>query len=214
MSKHKKNNRSLRSMEEEKSMPLTGVYLKEKELLDELSTKLQKKTLRSDLLSGKADLSYPKIQVEEKNKRYAQILSIDFCGKVSEFTSISQYLNHQIRFTNKYYNAQKVLLSINKTEMMHMQIVCELIVLLGENPNYYYYDDKSYYPWIPQFVDCGTNFVNMILLDINDEYKAIKQYEEHIRDIDDKYIKQILERIIKDEKYHIELLTQLLEENK
>ena len=37
-----------------------------------------------------ADLPYPPIQVQEKNPAYANLLSIDYCGPVSELTAITQ----------------------------------------------------------------------------------------------------------------------------
>lgn len=207
------NDKTKKSLNKQTEILLTGNYLREQQLIDNLSCKIQEECLLKNILPAKINLPYPKIQVKNKNEKYAQILSKDFCGSVSEFTAISQYINHEIRLTNKYCKASEVILSISKTEMMHMQMIGELITLLGGDVSYSYYNNGSYSYWTPSFVDLGTNYVNMILIDINDEYKAIKQYEEHIRTIDDACIKSILERIIKDEKYHIELLTKLLDEN-
>ncbi len=41
------------------------------------------------------DLPYPPIQVEERNLAYANLLSIDYCGAVSEMTAILQYINNE-----------------------------------------------------------------------------------------------------------------------
>ena len=213
MTKHRKQTKTLKSLKKQKEVILTGNYLREKQLIDGLSFKIEEKCSLDNIMAASANIPYPKIQVKNKNEKFAQILSLDFCSSISEFTALTQYVNHEIRFTKKYCNAAKIILSISKTEMMHMQIIGELITLLGANLNYSYYDNGSYLNWSTKFVDYGANYVNMILLDINDEYKAIKQYEDHIRLIDDAYIKAILERIIKDEKYHIELLTKLLDEN-
>ena len=43
------------------------------------------------------DLPYPPIQVREKNRDYADLLSIDYCGMVSELSAITQYINNQNR---------------------------------------------------------------------------------------------------------------------
>ena len=40
------------------------------------------------------DLPYPPIQVKEKNRVYANLLSIDYCGAVSEMTAITLSLIH------------------------------------------------------------------------------------------------------------------------
>lgn len=213
MTKHKKHRQTLKTNKNEGKISLTGNYLREQQLIDSLSCKIQEKCSTKDVMPAKINIPYPKIQVKNKNEKFAQILSLDFCSSVSEFSAVTQYINHEMRFTNKYCRAARTVLSICKTEMMHLQMIGELIILLGGDLNYSYYNDGSYSNWSPKFVDYGTNYVNMILLDISDEYKAIKQYEEHIKAIDDNCIKTVLERIIKDEKYHIELLTGLLDEN-
>lgn len=214
MAKHKRRNQSLRDIKKQEAIQLTGNYLKEQELIDDLSRRIQKKYSRKSIETAESGIPYPKVQVQDRNEKYAQILSIDFCSNISEFSAVAQYINHEIRITHKYKNGHKVLMSIAQTEMMHMQIIGELIVLLGGALNYSYYDYNSCSMWTPRFVDFGTDFVNMILLDINNEYKAIKQYEDHIKVINDKYIREILERIIVDEKYHIELLAELIEQYK
>ena len=214
MTRHRKHKQLLKELGSQNNMILNGNYLREKELIDKLSIKINEKRSIENINIAKINLPYPKIQVKSQNKKYAKILSTDFCGKISEFTAISQYINHELRLDNKYSNASKTLLSISKIEMIHMQIIGEIIILLGGSPNYCFYDYDSYNFWTPQYVEYGTNYVNMILLDINSEYKAIKQYEDHINAINDNYIKAILERIIKDEKYHIELLTELLDQDK
>ena len=40
------------------------------------------------------DLPYPPIQVQEKNPAYANLLSVDYCGSVSEMSAITQYINN------------------------------------------------------------------------------------------------------------------------
>lgn len=213
MTKHRKHDQTLKDLKKKREIPLTGSYLREKQLIDSLSCKIQEKCSLDSVMPAKINIPYPKIQVKNKNEKFAQILSLDFCSSISEFSAVAQYVNHQIRFTDKYCKAAEIILSISKTEMMHMEMIGKLIILLGGSLNYGYYDNGSYSNWTPNFIDYGTNYVNMILLDINDEYKAIKQYEEHIKAIDDECIGAVLKRIIKDEKHHIELLTGLLDDN-
>lgn len=45
------------------------------------------------------DLPYPPIQVKEQNRAYANLLSIDYCGAVSEMTAITQYINNENRLS-------------------------------------------------------------------------------------------------------------------
>lgn len=52
----------------------------------------------------------------------------------------------------------------------------------------------------------------MIMADIESEKAAINQYRTHIKMINDGSINAVLERIIKDEEYHILLLQNLLKD--
>ena len=52
----------------------------------------------------------------------------------------------------------------------------------------------------------------MIEDDIRAEREAIKQYQEHMRLIDDPSVRALLARIIEDEEVHIRLLEGLLQE--
>jgi bacterioferritin len=52
----------------------------------------------------------------------------------------------------------------------------------------------------------------MIMADIEAERSAINQYRMHQKMINDKCVNRVLERIIKDEEYHIMLLQTLMKE--
>ena len=82
------------------------------------------------------DLPYPPIQVRERNQAYANLLSIDYCGSVSEMSAITQYINNENRLSCESCPAAKTLLGIAMAEMMHLQKQGELIVLIGVNINF------------------------------------------------------------------------------
>ncbi|MGL5712290.1 MAG: ferritin-like domain-containing protein, partial [Paraclostridium sp.] len=159
---------------------------------------------------------YPDIAVTCKNKCYADILSEDFAGAVSELTAVTQYVNHEIRMSPIYCKAARTLLSIAQAEMTHLQRLGQLIMLLdGEsccelkfNTCYNAYDK----PWTPNYINYQKTIRDMILADIDGEHKAIAQYKKHIQEINDPCIQANLARIIEDEMYHIRLLTELLHE--
>ena len=78
-----------------------------------------------------ADLPYPPIQVQERNRAYADLLSVDYCGSVSEMSAITQYINNENRLSFEMCQTAKTLLGIAMAEMMHLQKLGELICLLG-----------------------------------------------------------------------------------
>lgn len=53
------------------------------------------------------ELPYPAIRVKEKNTAYANLLSIDYCGAVSELSAIAQYINNENRISGEYCSLGK-----------------------------------------------------------------------------------------------------------
>ena len=66
--------------------------------------------------------------------------------------------------------------------------------------------------WTPEYLDIPDKVENMLIADIEAEKAAIKQYEMHINMIGDDCVNAVLERIIRDEEYHIMLLRALKDE--
>lgn len=159
------------------------------------------------------DLPYPPIQVREKNLQYANLLSIDYCGSVSELSAITQYINNENRLSLKKCDMAKTILGIAMAEMIHMQKLGQLIFLLGGTIDFCArYRDGKQQVWTPECLDIPENARAMLLADIEAEKAAINQYRMHMRMIRDPYINAVLARIIKDEEYHIMMLQVLLKE--
>lgn len=159
------------------------------------------------------ELPYPPIQVREKNQSYANLLSIDYCGSVSEMTAITQYINHENRLSCDKCSMAKTILGIGMGEMIHLQKLGELIFLLGGNIDFVAkYKNGRQKMWTPEYLNIGENTEKMILTNIESEKAAINQYTMHIKMINDNYVNAVLARIIKDEEYHIMLLRALLKE--
>lgn len=159
------------------------------------------------------DLPYPPIQVKEKNRTYADLLSIDYCGAVSELSAITQYINNENRLSCSMCGTAKILLGIAVAEMMHLQKLGELIVLLGGQVDFTAkMRGGRHKMWTPEYLSIPENTRKMLLADIEAEKAAISQYEAHIGMIKDEYVNAVLVRIIRDEEYHIMLLKTLMRE--
>lgn len=78
---------------------------------------------------------YPEIKVAEPNLYYAELLMDDYAGVVSEFTAISQYLYHYFVLKRRHEDLGEMLENIAITEMRHMEILADTIVLLGGEPH-------------------------------------------------------------------------------
>ena len=66
-----------------------------------------------------ADLPYPPVQVKERNLMYAHMLSVDYCGAVSELSAITQYINNENRLSCNHCPMAKTLLGIGMAEMIN-----------------------------------------------------------------------------------------------
>lgn len=157
-----------------------------------------------------ADLPYPEIRVRGKNRNYADLLKVDYCGFVSELSAITQYINNENRISYKRCSLAGTLLGIAMAEMMHLQKLGDLIVLLGGNVDYSAKTCNGCSKlWTPEYLTIPENIDKMLAADIEAEKEAIRQYEMHINMIDDDCVNAVLRRIILDEEYHIMLLKAL-----
>lgn len=158
-----------------------------------------------------ADLPYPPIRIKEENRRYADLLGIDYCGSVSEMSAITQYINNENRLSQEQCSVAKTLLGIAMAEMMHLQKLGELIVLLGGDLDFTARTCNGQGKmWTPAYLTIPPCAGKMLAADIEAEKAAIGQYEAHIRMIQDECVNAVLRRIILDEEYHIMLLKALL----
>ncbi len=159
------------------------------------------------------DLPYPPIQVRGKNPAYADLLSIDYCGSVSELSAITQYINNENRLSCERCEVSKTILGIAMAEMMHLQKLGELIFLLGGNVDFIArHQNGQRRMWTPEYLTIPEHAQKMILADIEAEKGAINQYQMHIKMIKDECVNAVLTRIIMDEEYHIMLLQVLLKD--
>lgn len=157
------------------------------------------------------DLPYPPIQVKGKNQVYANLLSIDYCGAVSEMSAITQYINNENRLSCERCSVIKTILGIAMAEMIHLQKLGELIFLLGGKIDFTAkYREGGTKMWTPEYLTIPENMRNMLAADIEAERAAINQYKMHIKMIKDSDVNAVLARIIKDEEYHIMLLQAMM----
>ena len=158
-------------------------------------------------------MPYPPIQVQGRNRNYANLLSNDYCGSVSELTAITQYINNENRLCLENCGIARALLEIAVAEMMHLQKLGELIQLLGGEVDFNAVQPNgAQVQWTPSFLSLPRNAGKMLCADIQGEKDAIAQYRKHIGMIEDECVNAVLRRIIRDEEYHIILLQTMLEE--
>lgn len=157
------------------------------------------------------DLPYPPLEVKERNRNYANLLSVDYCGSVSELSAITQYINNENRLSCEKCPVAKTILGIAIAEMMHLQKLGELILLLGGKLDYSArMQNGKQKQWSPEYLFLPDNAAQMLQACIASEQEAIKQYRMHWKMIGDANVRAVIARIIQDEEYHILTLNDLL----
>lgn len=151
---------------------------------------------------------YPVVRVEGRNKDYAKLLLNDYAGSVSEDTAIHQYFYQALIINDE--KIKNDFLHIAEVEMHHLNILGKIIELLGIKPLFGVVNDSTLTPWNAEYVDYTVKFKDILILNIKQERDAIINYKRHIEEIDDKYIKESLNRIIEDEILHIKYFYSLL----
>ena len=163
----------------------------------------------------KSEKKYPEIRVERKNRYYAELLLSDYAGINGELTAITRYIFQNFNFFKEYPKLSEVIAKISMTEMKHLELLGKTIKLLGLEPKFEFKINPynySYLYWNSSYVDYETNIICMLQENIQSEQEVINNYRYDISIIDDKYIKELLERIIEDEKIHIGCFKELLYE--
>ncbi|MDE7418292.1 MAG: manganese catalase family protein [Lachnospiraceae bacterium] len=157
-------------------------------------------------------LPYPPIQVQERNQNYADLISVSYCGAVSEMSAVMQYINNESRMFSQRCQMGRVILGMAMAEMSHMQILAELISLLGGKICYTSMQSGGQqWMWSPQCLTLPEKISEMLQADLEREMATIEQYNMQIRMIRDEYVNAVLNRIVQDEQYHIMLLRSMMD---
>lgn len=162
------------------------------------------------ILNSVNKIAFPKLQNVLKNPVYAQKLYNDFSGNFSELSTILQYTYEHIN--NDLGNTiSNIILSISIAEMKHLSIIGELIKMLGLPP---YYIDSSLKPWDIDYIKYDTDSIKETLqYNIYLEREAIKGYKRAVMGTRNVSIQRLFNRIILDERTHIDIFTRLINEN-
>lgn len=155
----------------------------------------------------KSNLPYPGIKVEKENIEYAKLLMYPYASMVSEDTATHLYMYQSFILDN---NIGRILENIAIVEMHHLEMLAKTINLLGLKPEY----KSNDIPWTSNYVNYNTNLKDILKINIEAETLAIKNYQNLIKVINDKYIKKMLERIIVDEEIHLKIFNDLYKENR
>lgn len=141
------------------------------------------------------------IKVQGKNKKYSDLLLENYSGKFSDLTSflLFRYESYLFSKTDNYFSSNMNKLS--NDSLSHIDIFGKIITLLGGVPKHinfnindiFYIEDKE----------------KLIEINIRLIKEKIILYTNHLNQIDDCYIKDILSSFIIEERKNLEILELL-----
>lgn len=147
---------------------------------------------------------YPEVTGEPDPETVA-LLKEDYAGAGGELTAIAQYVFQTGRCTQDDHFANSIL-QIAMVEMIHLDMLGDVIVTLGGNPSF---DDGKYY-WSAHNVNYAADLAGMLRANIKAEQGAIAAYEKHAAETKNASVKALLQRFIVDEKLHLRFFEESL----
>lgn len=153
-------------------------------------------------------MPYPEVRVERQNANYARMLSTAYAGQEGELSAVLSYLyGHIVTQGKNPESLSNMLECIAITEMRHLSMLGELIFLLGGDPRFINANKRTGVntAMLPYYAEPSR----IIASAISGEDKAIKLYRSLAQTIDDKYVREVLKRIIMDEEHHLKLFSEM-----
>lgn len=154
---------------------------------------------------------YPSIDSLRQNKKLAYKILNSYAGRISEISAVNIYIYQHFIVSETFREIKEALKKIAIVEMRHLDILGEMIKKLGLLPVYTYVNkqnNETY--WDSSLVNYETDLYKIMKINIKNEEKAIKQYQEIIKYANDEVVTDILNRIILDEEHHIEIFKSIL----
>ncbi|RZS93007.1 ferritin-like domain-containing protein [Cuneatibacter caecimuris] len=157
-----------------------------------------------------ADLPYPPIQTQSRNKDYAYAMLSNIGSSNSEMSAVSLYFYNSTVLDPAYSEFSQCFHKISIVEMHHLQIFAALACQMGLDPRLWSLDRGRRSYWSPGYNQYPRMLRPLLENSIKGEQAAIRKYSRQAELICDPDIQAILRRIILDEQLHIEIFTDML----
>lgn len=150
---------------------------------------------------------YPPIKVYRKNLKYANMILPSLRHQSSELTAITGYLYQAWILAKHHKKISDLLLRLAKVEMHHIQMLGQLITLLGGDPKF---ANNACECWSGEALDYCKDLRQIFYSNRKAEEEAADFYLETAEQIDDPSVCAVLNRIALDEQLHAGIFKNLL----
>lgn len=139
-------------------------------------------------------------KVENKNKKYSEIIKKIYCGKFSELESLLFFKYSYYMYKNRDSYFSDNMNKISNDSLSHMDIFGRIISLLGGVPDYRLFNNEDYYVEEKEkLIEIGIRIIK----------QKIIEYTNCLNSINDSYINDILKSFIIEERKNLEILELL-----
>lgn len=157
------------------------------------------------------DLPFPTTEGICPDAYSLRIISPAYASSASELNAILQYIYHAFFFERQgYSDIADTLHAIAIAEMRHLDLLGSTILALGAAPVYTQYPPNCFNYYSAKYVSYSRTLTNMLEDDILGEKHAIASYEKMLKCLKNEQVKAIIQRILLDEKLHLETLEKIL----
>lgn len=156
-----------------------------------------------------SELPYPPIEVKEKNPLYAAQILSNIGGENSEMSAVASYFYCNL-VTHDYQNISNAFHYISIIEMKHLEIFGKISLQLGSDPRLWKKTNRGMIYWSPNYIKYPKTLHALLTNSLQGEIAAINKYKKQCETIKNDNIVKNLERIIEDEKIHVEIFKELI----
>lgn len=159
-----------------------------------------------------SDKPYPLVCVSGKNRNYGRWILDNMGGSNSEMSAVSLYLYNHMWTEPDCVDISYLFHKISIVEMHHLKIFGTLARELGENPCLWTHRQNRMVYWTPGYNQYPTELSRLIHNALAGELATIEKYERQASAVEDVHIVANLERIILDEKIHVQIFKDMITE--
>lgn len=139
-----------------------------------------------------------------------RILSPAYASPTGELNAVLQYVYHSFFFRNEgHASIAETLRSIAIAEMLHLNLLGEVILALGASPVFCQFPPSGYNFYSAKYVAYSSSLVHMLEDDIRAERRSIALYTKMLKCLTNGQVRAVVSRLLEDEKLHLENLTQI-----
>ncbi len=147
---------------------------------------------------------YPPVYQGCPDAYSVRILSPAYASSVGELNTVMQYIYQSFIFLQKGYpRIAELLEGVAVAEMIHFSLLGKTILALGAQPVYSQCPPTCFQFYSTKYVTYCGSLKEMLQDNIRAERHAVRTYQKMLCYLKNQDVRDLIERIIEDEKLHI-----------